>query len=244
MQSSRPPTTASSSTPKKRKLAPFASLSQHTAGLSADFDQATYEAHQRESSSPLPQPATSNAPSPVDGRASPLTTSRPGALPPHIHDEVASAGASAAGQSPSGAFADITIDSGSSMSGSENGQEVHGRTENDRITERLEVQRAASPAKRSAGEMEGNVRDLQDSNEDVAMAGTSNDLYDQDTGANSAATSVQGTMTSNTSATSFQSDDPPPYSANDGDQWKVTGGAPLPSLDEQVAEVKQLLQKP
>ena len=130
------------------------------------------------------------------------------------------------------------------MSGSENGQEVHGMTENDRITERLEVQRAASPAKRSAGEMEGNVRDLQDSNEDVAMAGTSNDLYDQDTGANSAATSIQGTITSNTSATSFQSDDPPPYSANDGDQWKVTGGAPLPSLDEQVAEVKQLLQKP
>lgn len=130
------------------------------------------------------------------------------------------------------------------MSGSENGQEVHGRTENDVRPERLEVQRAASPAKRSAGEMEGNARDQPDSNEDVAMAGTSNDLYDQDTGANSAATSVQGTITSNTSATSFQSDDPPPYSADNGDQWKVTGGTPAPSLDEQVQEVKNLLLEP
>jgi ubiquitin carboxyl-terminal hydrolase 4/11/15 len=135
------------------------------------------------------------------------------------------------------------------MSGSENGQEVHGRTENDIITERLEIQRAASPAKRSAGEMEGTskrgyAREQPDSNEDVAMAGTANDLYDQDTGANSAATSVQGIMTPNTLATSFQSDDPPPYSANNEDQWKVHGGAPVPSLDEQVMEVIQLLQKP
>lgn len=249
LQSSLPPTTASSSTPKKRKLAPFASLSQHTNDLPADFDHATYEAHQRESSSPLPQPATSNAPSPVEGRASPLTNGRTGALPPHIHDEVASAGVAVAGESPSGAFAEITIDSGSSMSGSENGQEAHGRTEHDIISERLEVQRAASPAKRSAGEMEGNskdgnAREQPDSNEDVAMAGTSNDLYDQDTGANSAATSVQGTMTPNTSATSFQSDDPPPYSANNDDQWKVAGGAPAPSVDDQVREVMELLQKP
>jgi ubiquitin carboxyl-terminal hydrolase 4/11/15 len=162
---------------------------------------------------------------------------------------VASAGVGAAGQSPSGAFAEITIDSGSSMSGSEHGQDVHVKSDNEIIAERSEIQRAASPAKRSAGEMEGTVknghaREQPDSNEDVAMAGTSNDLYDQDTGVNSAATSVQGTMTSNTSATSFQSDDPPPYSANTEEQWKVAGGAPAPGVDEQVQEVMQLLQKP
>lgn len=136
------------------------------------------------------------------------------------------------------------------MSGSENGQDIHVKTDSETIAERSEIQRAASPAKRSAGEMEGsgregNMREQPDSNEDVAMAGTSNDLYDQDTGVNSAATSIQGTMTTNTSATSFESEDPPPYAAgNDDEQWKVNGGAPTPSIDDQVREVMQLMQKP
>ncbi|KAM0716373.1 hypothetical protein Q7P37_007818 [Cladosporium fusiforme] len=243
--SSLPLTTASSSTPKKRKLAPFASLSQSDP---AEFDNATYEQHQRESSSPRQQ---SGAPSPVEGRASPSTKHRAGALPPHVLDEVASAGAAPAGQSPSGAFAEITIDSGSSvdMSGSENGLDNSVKADGD--VERVEIQRAASPAKRSAGEMEGfgkseNKAEQQDSYEDVAMAGTSNDLYDQDTGANSTVTSAPGTMTTNTSATSFQSEDPPPYSARDdkdANDWKIAGGAPAPSLDEQVQEVMQLVQK-
>ncbi|TLD06763.1 hypothetical protein E2P81_ATG10372, partial [Venturia nashicola] len=245
-----PPTTASSFTPKKRKLAPFASLSQHSSEPAADFDHATYEAHQRESSSPLPQPSTSNPPSPEEDRASPLTNSRIGVLPPHLQDEVASTGGGAAGQSPSGAFAEITIDSGSSMSGSENGQDIHVKTDSETIAERSEIQRAASPAKRSAGEMEGsgregNMREQPDSNEDVAMAGTSNDLYDQDTGVNSAATSVQGTMTTNTSATSFESEELPPYSAGTNDeQRKVNGGPSTLSIDDQVREVMQLMQKP
>lgn len=137
------------------------------------------------------------------------------------------------------------------MSGSENGMDNSVKADGD--AERIEIQRAASPAKRSAGEMEGtgkseNSAEQQDSYGDVAMAGTSNDLYDQDTVANSAATSAPGTMTTNTSATSFQSDEqPPPYSANgdrDGDEWKVRGGAPVPSLDEQVQEVMQMAQKP
>ena len=136
------------------------------------------------------------------------------------------------------------------MSGSENGHDNSVKTENEVHAERFEIQRAASPAKRSAGEMEGTGRhgdaaQQPDSNEDVAMAGTSNDLYDQDTGANTASTSLQGTMSTNTSATSFQSEEPPPYSVEDsnGDQWKVAGGAPLPSIDEQVNEVMQLSMK-
>lgn len=246
MQSSLPLTTASSSNNKKRKLAPFASLSHHRREASAQFDNATYEAHQRESSS-SPRPP-SDAPSPVEGRASPSTSSRTGALPPHVQDEVAGKGAAAAGQSPSGAFAEITIDSGSSvdMSGSENGQDISVRTEGEAGVDRSEIQRAASPAKRSAGEMEGTGKngingEQADSNEDVAMAGMANDLYDQDTGANSAAT----TMTTNTSATSFQSDDPPPYSADDTNesQLKVRGGTPAPSLDKQVQAVMSTLQK-
>lgn len=164
-----------------------------------------------------------------------------------MQEEISGAsGAPVAGQSPSGAFAEITIDSGSSvdMSGSENGQDIAVRAE--AADGSAEIQRAASPAKRSAGEMEGRS-ELADSNEDVAMAGTSNDLYDQEeTGANSVATSAPGTITSNTSATSFQSEDPPPYSAEDGsgERWKVAGGAPVPSLDDQVREVMQLLQTP
>lgn len=135
------------------------------------------------------------------------------------------------------------------MSGSENGQDASVvKSDNEISIERAEIQRAASPAKRSAGEMEGTGKngsghEQPDSNEDVAMAGTSNDLYDQE---DSAATSAQGTMTTNTSATSFQSDDPPPYPAqtDNGEQWKVAGGTPLPSLDEQVKQVWELAQKP
>jgi ubiquitin carboxyl-terminal hydrolase 4/11/15 len=171
-----------------------------------------------------------------------------------VQEEIGSAGVGLAGQSPSGAFADIHIHSGSStdMSGSENGQDTSVKTDNEVQAERSEMQRAASPAKRSAGEMEGTARhgdaaaQQPDSNEDVAMAGTSNDLYDQDTGANTTSTSLQGTMSTNTSATSFQSEEqPPPYSAEEsnGDQWKVAGGAPLPSIDEQVSEVMQLSLK-
>jgi ubiquitin carboxyl-terminal hydrolase 4/11/15 len=135
------------------------------------------------------------------------------------------------------------------MSGSENGQDIHTKTDNEMSAERSGYQRAASPAKRSAGEMEGtvkhgNAQEQRDSNEDVAMAGTSNDLYDQDISANSTATSAPDTMTANTSATSFQSDDPPPYSANNEDRWKVAGGTPAPTIDEQVQEVIQLVQKP
>jgi ubiquitin carboxyl-terminal hydrolase 4/11/15 len=241
-----PRTTASSSTTKKRKLAPFASLSQHIADSVAPFDTATYEAHQRESSSPQ-----SSAPSPEDGRASPSTTAtaRSGALPPHVQEEIGSAGVVPAGQSPSGAFAEIHIHSGSNtdMSGSENGQDISVKTESEVPAERSEMQRAASPAKRSAGEMEGNATQQPDSNEDVAMAGTANDLYDQDVGANTTSTSLQGTISTNTSATSFQSEEqPPPYTAEDSnkDEWKVTGGEQLPSIDEQVSEVTQLSLKP
>ena len=136
------------------------------------------------------------------------------------------------------------------MSGSENGQDISVKTDNEAHVERSEIQRAASPAKRSAGEMEGTGRhgsaaQQPDSNEDVAMAGTSNDLYDQDTGANTASTSLQGTMSTNTSATSFQSEELPPYAKEDSnaDQWKVAGGAPPPSIDEQVKEVMQLSLK-
>jgi ubiquitin carboxyl-terminal hydrolase 4/11/15 len=246
LQSSLPRTTASSSTTKKRKLAPFASISQHIADSAAPFDTATYEAHQRESSSPQ-----SSAPSPEEGRASPSTTAtaRPGALPPHVQEEIDSAGVAPAGQSPSGAFAEIHIHSGSStdMSGSENGQDISVKTDGEVQADRSEMQRAASPAKRSAGEMEGNAAQQPDSNEDVAMAGTANDLYDQDNGANTTSTSLNGTMSTNTSATSFQSEDqPPPYTAEDSnkDEWKVAGGEPLPSIDEQVSEVMQLSMKP
>lgn len=171
-----------------------------------------------------------------------------------MQEEFGSAGVGLAGQSPSGAFAEINIHSGNStdMSGSENGQDISVKTDNEIQAERSEIQRAASPAKRSAGEMEGTGRhgdaaQQPDSNEDVAMAGTSNDLYDQDTGANTASTSLQDTMSTNTSATSFQSEEQlPPYSAEDsnGDQWKVAGGAPTPSIDKQVSEVMQLSMKP
>lgn len=241
------PTTASQYTPKKRKLAPFATLARPQ---QASFDTELYDARRSEtrtSSSPRPQTA-SEAPSPSDStRPSPPEAFKAAILPPHLQQEVAAA---AAAESPSGAFAEVTIDSGDSvdMSGGENERDASMRPEAE-AAEHVEIQRAASPAKRSAGEMEGVTRSEGDAGRDGNMSRDgdvtmTNGTETQDTLPNSLATSAQGTMSTNTSATSFQSEELPPYSAEDTNPPASQNGSSVPSLEDQVSQVHRLAQTP
>lgn len=85
---------------------------------------------------------------------------------------------------------------------------------------------------------------------DQAMAGLngSNVAGTQSpTAQDSLATSpVDGTTTSNTSATSFQSDDPPAHNAGDDSHGRGTRGSkePIPSIDEQVGRVMAMIDTP
>lgn len=159
-----------------------------------------------------------------------------------MQDEVAAA----AGGSPSGAFAEITIDSGSSvdMSGGENERDASMRPEGD-VAEHVEIQRAASPAKRSAGEMEGVTKSESHEEQSDGDATMTNGTETQDTVPNSLATSAIGTMSTNTSATSFQSEELPPYSAEEDTNPSASHNGPSDlSLEDQVSKVYQLASKP
>ena len=165
------------------------------------------------------------------------------------------------GTSPSGAFAEITIDSGSSMSGSENGT---GHEQRHVVSPgRILGARSASPAKRSAADMEGGdksaavvpgsfTKEVENgrSDFDEAMVGMRSGLTPsmdtQDTNTESMDTSVPGTISTNTSATSFQSEAPPPYSAaSDGKpELKADTNYSMEEIDLQVVSVRQKAQIP
>ncbi|KAK3718569.1 hypothetical protein LTR37_005073 [Vermiconidia calcicola] len=147
------------------------------------------------------------------------------------------------------------------MSGSENGG--NGSTEQRQVGSpgRVLGARSASPAKRSAADMEGGDKsaaggggapgsfakeqDGAPSDYDVAMAGMTpaNDesMDTQETVPNSMDTSVQASMTTNTSATSFQSDAPPPYSAEDAlpPRAKSSTDYTTEEIDMQESTVRQ-----
>ena len=119
--------------------------------------------------------------------------------------------------------------------------------------------RSASPAKRSAADMEGEDKAAQnvpgsfeqESNDtqthfDEAMAGVtpvqSGDADTQAAVEESGQTSAQESMTTDTSATSLQSEELPAYSVTDTSG--ETSNMDTPSIDEQVRIVTQLAQAP
>ena len=162
------------------------------------------------------------------------------------------------GTSPSGAFAEITIDSGSSMSGSENGT---GNEQRHVVSPgRILGARSASPAKRSAADMEGGDKSAPPpgsftkepengpSHFDEVMTGMTGmtpSMDTQDTNTESMVTSVLGTMSTNTSATSLQSEAPPPYSVtNEGKpELKADTNYTTEEIDRQVVSVRQKAEK-
>lgn len=165
------------------------------------------------------------------------------------------------GQSPSSAFAEITIDSGSSsvdMSGSENGG--NNSTEQPRAVTspgRVLGARSASPAKRSAADMEdagseSNAAGQQSVpgsfeavpvDEKTPFDDGTEKMKDvqQETIGNGASTSEQGTMTTSTSSTGLQSDDTrPPAGSRDSKRPVYT----TEETDQQVAKVRQAWSEP
>lgn len=141
-------TTASSS--KKRKLAPFFPQDGEESAASIELNtpsspspssspQLPSLAHNNDSDSQAPSPATSDT-----TRTTPAPTWK--LFPPHVQEEVLlSREMSEGGSSPSSAFAEISIDGGSS--GIKGGEQ---RT----MSSPAQGGRSASPAKRSAADME------------------------------------------------------------------------------------------
>ncbi|WPH03026.1 Hypothetical protein R9X50_00590000 [Acrodontium crateriforme] len=256
-------TTASSQ--KKRKLAPFARQAPQSSTESsyAHFDHEGLAAQADSSPSGSPQPLanTSSARNSPEPRpiAQTTRTSPPLFLPPHLQEEVlhsresSSQSGPVGAPSPSSAFAKINIDCGSSvdMSGSEYGANGNDQAAGSSPSHVMST-RSASPAKRSASHMEDRsqqelndgrqsiqgsfdtVPDNEPSDFDEAMTGMSDT---QETVLNSLSTSMQGTMSANTSSTSIQSD--------------LGSAAPrkLPEytvqeIDEQVGRVMQAMNAP
>lgn len=217
LEQSPPRNTADSATPKKRKLAPFSQLSSSPGIAPAEFDTHRYDAHQREASS-------SNSP----GIRESIERSEPmlGAGVLNVRSE----GSGAAGDSPSEAFAGVTIDSGSSvdMSGSENERDG-GAIAGGGVKER-----AASPAKRSAREMEADHEDEEVTDFDMAIEELKAGPSTQST---NVVTTAQGSGSANTSATSLDSEELPAYSAS-GDSIATA------ELDRRVKEVQRIAQEP
>lgn len=189
-----------------------------------------------------------DSPSPTNSDSTRATTPR--FIPPHLHDEVLVSRESDGASSPSRAFAEVTID-GSDMSGSEGEQRKLGSP-----TRTFGV-RSASPAKRSATEMEGSGKDAPSvpgsfaqvngdgrTDFDEAMAGMtpsqSGDVETQETVTDTTQTSASGSATTDTAATSFQSENLRPESANGTQKSSSTYNAP--SIDEQVRVVSELAQ--
>ena len=217
----------------------------------------------------MPSPSSSNT----------ARTTPPRYLPPHLHEEVLPskefAGSSQSqqeGQSPSGAFAEITIDCGSSvdMSGSENGSTINTGTGDDVSGHRAQITagrilgpRSASPAKRRAAEMENGRPDdgahesalvpgsfasihgdTPTDYEDAmaAMTPATNSMEATDTVPNSFQSSAQGTLTQNTSTTSLASEELPPYEATSRSSQYAERSTE--KIDEDVRKVHEMMQKP
>lgn len=166
------------------------------------------------------------------------------------------------GVSPSGQFAGIHLDSASSMAGSESGGNTESRMTSS--PDRTMGARSASPAKRSAADMEdvgssdagqqtqqtasgrllgGRAGAADGSSE--AVNGEKGHMDTQETATDSSAPSQPGT--GSTSATSMQSDDLPSYTDSQNDQARWSRGSSnngqhsIPSLDEQVKQVLELI---
>ncbi|KAK0925916.1 hypothetical protein LTR91_002866 [Friedmanniomyces endolithicus] len=156
-------TSSASSSSKKRRLAPFDPTASDYAE-EVHFDQQGLQAHTTSSPSSSPRPpsftntsdSNSQAPSPPSSVVI-HNTSPPRTLPAHIHEEVllskeAAGGQAERGASPSGQFAAIQI-GGEVMVGEEhggNGNEQRGLSSPQRVL----GARSASPAKRTAADME------------------------------------------------------------------------------------------
>ena len=259
------PTTASSSL-KKRRLDPFGDRHADDAEFA---DDGRRQAHATLSPSISPQPPSfsvtsethSNTPSPPSSTTD-RTASPPRAFPPHIHEEVLqsrefAAQAAEGGFSPSGQFAAFHL-AGESMAGSESGG--NGREQQAMSSpQRMSSVRSASPAKRSAADMED--AGAQQSQEtvtgsftkrdgdgpgafDEAMAGmeaASENTETQDQATNSVVMSVEGTEIANSSATSFESEPPPAYTEMDTTSKTDMTGYTTEQLDQQVAKVMEAI---
>lgn len=175
--------------------------------------------------------------------------------------EFAASASGDGGASPSGQFAGIHIDSGSSMSGSEHGGNTENRAMNS--PNRTLSARSASPAKRSAADMEdvdaannagqgtqpvgtekllgGHGEAQQDEH---ALRGAQNSTDTQETLTDNVASSQQATF--DTAATTMQSDQhtSQPEEQNDDAKWRrgsfKANRNPAPPIDEQVKQVLEL----
>ncbi|QIX01091.1 hypothetical protein AMS68_006608 [Peltaster fructicola] len=229
-------TTASSTPLKKRKLAPFVSTpSLNTARTSiARFDSAAFQEHRRSpiTSSPPPRRASpaidGTSPDSTTAHSSPFPGETSQVIPSHVTADIRNSTQRA--YSPSGAFAQISIENnGSSMSGSENGKEGY---ENRSMMQ----QRSVSPAKRSVVEMEDITNDSQPTDTQVTLR----DADQLDTLPNSVtASSIEEIASANTSTTSF--DRSPSLSTKDDNDEGLRGvPEPIPGLEEQVRQVTEL----
>jgi len=191
--------------------------------------------------------------------------------------ELASISPCEGGASPSGQLAAITIDSGSSMSGSEHGGNNNPEPRVLSSPSRGIGARSASPAKRSAADMEDADHDDFMRAEPTVVPGSlavaeedrltdfdqaeatmrdatpaQNCMDTQDTIPDSQETSAQGTMSTNTSATSLQSvEQLPPYREEEEEDeeeedanWRKglssKSANKAPPIDVQVQQVLQL----
>lgn len=261
------PTTTTASSQKKRRLAPFNSSSNNASEPAELYDTQSLSAHARSSpTSSSPYTALSDAPSPASSETTRHTTP-PRFLPPHLHEEVqlsrelsgGSQQQATEGSSPSNALAEITIDSGSSaeMSGSENGG-ASGNTDQQRVVSpgRILGARSASPAKRTAADMEGSTGDVSmtgremqngasDQDEEMRESAPVDEVMDtQETAVSSLSNLGQSNTSGQSSATSFQSDAPPPYSAQDS-SMKIdpTLNYSTHDIDQQEAAVMHKMNK-
>lgn len=166
-------------------------------------------------------------------------------------------------EGPSGAFEDATnsaqavnVDMSDGNNADTSGQQQRRPVGQSNNTAGV---RSASPAKRSAADMEGNsqrvpgsfVKDLEAPShfDEVMKENTTNGLdhpvdevmETQGTTPDSTAQSDQATMATSTSATSTNSSLPPLYSLNDTQKTSQQSDD-LPSLDEQVQTVSRLME--
>ncbi|KAJ8603331.1 hypothetical protein MRB53_042184 [Persea americana] len=231
-------TTAFLNPAKKRKLGKDNDNTNHNyiSSPASVRDKASLTGSDRASSSH----SASSSPRYLSSRgSSPVTSVQTRSLPSQIIAGAREAG----GDSPSGAFAAISIDGPESMSGSEHGRDIH-------TTEEPASVRSASPAKRTAREMEGNTQ-LPSPRSDTARDGLAQDITNSvaasienddhmnmqaDSAPSSKTVSLADTLaTSNTAATSLETH----QSSSQTDH-----AAGIPSLDEQVRKVRELTDKP
>ncbi|KAH9827650.1 UCH-domain-containing protein [Teratosphaeria destructans] len=232
-------TTASSQ--KRRRLGNITSdadSSSIRSSTEAFFDQHGLRAHAASSPSSSPQPQAPVLGS--EGASSPSSTrntSPPSAIPGHVQSQFGSgSNQSEGGASPSGEFAKISIES---QSGSGFVSESEG------MGLKRVGGRSASPAKRSAADMD-------DDEMEFAQPRALDQQKPQNGESESTLSTNAGTRfedaTMSTSATSLQSKgQPPPFSEQDDDaRWRkgssATSSTQVPPIDEQVSKVSQMVE--